>query len=315
MRNLLTATSLVACLSSLPAYASTVDALGLLQSFNTIALGDLQAGSETEGTVYVAGDLNTGSYTVNGDSLTDGMIGSASGSLVVGGSINGNINLEHGDAQIGASVNGQINNNGGGNIVEGATIDTAAVEAALTGLSSDLAAFDTDTTGAIADASDPNIKALHSGAGGTGVLENIAILNVDANFFTGGTLARFSVDTDVTLIINASGTTANISGGFNADHDNVLVNFFEATTLNIQNTFGFGILAPNAQITANAGGIDGVVVGRDITQRIEFRNGNDGVIFGGAVPQTSQPSPVPLPATGILLIGSLLGLGFLRRKA
>ena len=51
--------------------AATVDPsdpLGLLKSFNTIALGDLNASSETQGTVFVGGDLHSNGYTVSPDS-------------------------------------------------------------------------------------------------------------------------------------------------------------------------------------------------------------------------------------------------------
>jgi choice-of-anchor A domain-containing protein len=296
--------------------AAPLDPAQLLRQFNTIAINDLAAQSETEGTVLVGGNLISNGYAVNNEGLADGDAGDVTGSLIVGGDVTGNpVNVNNGNARIGGSATATVNINDNGNI--GATLQEGVtgiptptmLHDALGGLSADLKALD-DTPGASANSADPNLKSLTSGGGGTGLLSAIAVLNLDGSFFAGGTLSSFTLDPGVTLLINASGLNPVISGNFNQDSSRVLVNFFEAETLTIGNTFGFSVLAPFADITATGGGLDGVVVGKTIDQRIEFRE-YGGVLFEGDLPDTT---PIPLPAAAWLLISGLGALGVVSQR-
>ena len=296
------------------ANAATLDAAALLKDFTTIALGNLNGSSESEGPVFVGGNLSSNGYGVNPDNLANGHVGGASGSLIVGGNVSGNpVNVGAGDVVIGGSTSAIINRNGGGTLMTGASVDVAGVAAALNGLSGYLASFAT-TAGASVNTADQNLKSLNSGAGGTGVLTGIAVLNLDLAqtlaFLGGGNLASLNLVSGVTTIVNLAGTNLSINGNFNQDDSTVLFNFYEATSLTIGNTFGFGILAPKADIFANAGGDDGVVVGRNITQQIEFRPLH-GKNFTGELPKMAA---VPLPASGVLLGLGLLGLTALRKR-
>ncbi len=297
--------------------AATLDPAALLRDFNTIALGNLNGSSETEGTVFVGGNLVSNGYGVNPKNLASGTVGAVSGSLIVGGNVSGNpINVGAGNVVIGGTNSAVINRNGGGSLTTGASIDVADVATAMNGLSTYLSSFAT-TAGAMVNTADQNLKSLTSGAGGTGVLSGVAVLNLTTNqtakLLGSGNLASLNLTAGVTTIVNLAGSNLTISGNFNQDNSTVLFNFYEATSLTIGNTFGFGILAPKADIFANAGGNDGVVVGKNITQRIEFRPLNNRN-FTGNLP--TQVSTVPLPAPILLLAGGLLALfGMRRRKA
>ena len=305
----------VLCLMAGSADAAIVDATSLLRDFNTIALGNLNASSETEGTVFVGGNLVSNGYGVNPRNIASGVVGSVSGSLIVGGNVSGNpINVGAGNVVIGGTNSAIINRNGGGSLTTGTSVDVSGVAAAMTGLSTYLASFGT-TAGAAANTADQNLKSLVSGAGGTGDLTNIAVLNLNAlqtlALLGSGNLATLNLTAGVTTIVNLAGSNLSISGNFNQDNSTVLFNFFEATNLTIGATFGFGILAPNADIVASSGGNDGVVVGRNITQNIEFRPLNN-QNFTGNLPV--QVSAIPLPAPALMLIAGLLSLFALRRR-
>jgi len=152
-----------------------------------------------------------------------------------------------------------------------------------------------------------NQKSITAGAGANG----IAVLNLTAaaaaDLFSGGTIKDLFIDPALTLIINVAGSVANLTANSNIDNSKVLVNFYEANTVTIGATFGFGILAPGATIHANAGGNDAPVIGKDIFQSIEIRQP-----FTGDLPDA--PPAVPLPAAAWLLAGAIGGLAALRRR-
>lgn len=349
------------CLAALaaPAPAASLDPLAMMKQYNTIALGNLTASSETEGTVYVGGNLVSNGYTANNRHLADGQVGPVSGALVVAGNVSGgNINMNYGSVVIGgansAGINmnsagamtiggansGNINMGGGALTIGGASSgnvnlnngstktvnagttlaanlpDPAQVATAFLDLSGYLATL-TTTPGASAYAGDVagNNKTLTAGAGGSGTLSGIAVLDLAPSFFVGGNLASISLDAGKTFILNVSGSAVTLASNFNPTNANVLVNFYEATSVAYTGgNFNFSILAPKAAVTIAAGGIHGTVVGGTILQQSEIRP----ALFSGNLPGPVQsdplPSPVPVPAAGLLLLGGLAGLRALGRR-
>lgn len=302
--------------AGMPGVASTIDPAQMMASFNVISLGDLDASSETEGTVYVGGNLVSHGYGVNPDQLQDGTVGGVTGSLVVGGNVTGsNINVQTGAVRIGGSQTAAIKQNGTGSIETGVTgIPTGDVTTAFESLSRDLSKR-ADTSGAVAHDSDQNQLSVTSGTGGP---DGFALVNSSQALVTTGTFTGVTSSTgsraDVPTIVNISGETVRIGANFNQTLSNVLFNFYEATKLEIAAGFNFSILAPFAHVTSTGGGTNGVIVAGSLTQRNEFRPIDDERLFDGTLPPTETPSPVPLPASVWLLVMALGGLGVAARK-
>ncbi len=324
-RNALFALTLSTSAFASSAYATTINATDIISQFGVVALNNLTAvSSETESLVYVGNDLEViqNSYGVNSDHLANGSVGSASGALIVGGDVvyadsvqnkNGvNITVDSGDVLVG-SVESPINvatNNG--TVTVGSTISAAevdAVEEAFTTLSSDLADLD-NTDGANFDFSDQNNVVLTSGT------EDFAVYNLETtltDFLINGALKSDGYsNTADTFIINVSGTSIDLTldAGVAATTggSNIIFNFYEATDILVNSAnFGFGILAPLASINVQQANSEGFVVGYDVTQSTEIR----GVYTGGAI---ATVAPVPLPASGLLLLGAVAGVTALRRR-
>jgi choice-of-anchor A domain-containing protein len=279
------------------AQAAPLSAADLMGEYNLIVLGNATASSETEGTVYVGGNLTaSGPYGVNPDGLANGSLG---GTLVVGGDLNGEARLFSGDAAIGGAINGTLYNNGGGTVTQGASIDTAAVAAAALQLSADLAAL-SDTGGSITGGQN---AVFNSVAGADGV----AVFNITSAFFSGVSSLNFNTG-GITTVINVTGANPFLGGGFNfnGSFPDVVFNFVDATNLTVSTAFGASILAPLADAVINGGRTQGSVVVGSLVQTVEI----DGPLFDGDVPV----SEVPLPAGAVLLLTGLAGLGAAKRR-
>lgn len=277
------------------AQATDISGADLIGEYNLIVLGDATVSSETEGPVYVGGTLTSNGYTVNPAGLPNGSLG---GALVVGGDLNNlQVAVQSGDVLIGGAQNALINNNGGGTITTGAAVPTADVSTAMTSFSSTLAAL-ASTGGSVSG--DMNNKTVNAVAG----LDGIAVLDLDASFFSAGAFSLTYSDTTTPTIINVSGANVSISANANGAFDNVIWNFYEATTLSIAAAFNASILAPLADAIVTGGGINGTVVVGSLEQHSEIRP----PLFTPDI-----PTEVPLPGAFVLLMTGLGGLFGARR--
>lgn len=284
------AASLLAAIGMSAANAAPLSTAELMGEYNLIVLGDAQASSETEGTVYVGGNLTGGGpYGVNPDSLANGSLG---GTLVVGGSLFGEVRLFSGDAVLGA-VSGTLYNNGGGTVTTGATVDTAAVAAAALQFSAELA----DLSGTGGSITGGQNAVFNSVAGP----DDVAVFNIDSSFFSGVSNLNFNTG-GLTTVINVAGENVSLGGGFNfnGSFSDVIFNFYEATSLTLSTAFGASILAPLAEATINSGRTQGSVLVGSLLQTVEI----DGQLFDGEFPV----SEVPLPAGVVLMLTGLAGL-------
>ncbi|MEX2520223.1 MAG: collagen-binding domain-containing protein, partial [Paracoccaceae bacterium] len=232
------------------------------------------------------------------------------GDMSVGGAVSGDINNNGGVVTIGGPISGNVNSNNGGSTVIApvaapaiAPVPVADVAAAMTGLAADLAALaDTGGTANIADQNNINFASV-AGADG------IAVFNVSGSFLQSGTFTGFTAAPGVTTIVNVSGSSITVGANLNTTFSNVLFNFFEAETLNIDSAFNVSILAPLADLRLQGGGINGTVVSRNLFQSAEIRPG----AFTGDLPGVPVGA-VPLPASGLLLLGAMGLLGFRARR-
>jgi len=210
------------------AAASPFDPVQLMREYNTIALGNATVKSETEGTVFVGGNLIASpSYVVNSDNLPSGILGCT---LVVGGDMSGQtVKLQNGNAIIGGSQAGLssfVTNNGA--TVAPGVVNVAGVQSSLTGFSQALSLL-------------PNSGVSKNSNGQNGSFAvntplDLAVLNVSDTLLSSFSSLNFN-SVNVATVINVSGTTIDLSSGFNfnsfSTSGNVLFNFFEATSVEL----------------------------------------------------------------------------------
>lgn len=308
-----TAAAAFLCVSA-AGHAATIDAEAMLRDFSVIALGGMSGSIHLEGTAYVGGDLTvSGGYYVNSDNLPVGTAGDVSGALIVGGNLSGSGDFTtagNGNVVVGGSSSIDVNKpvqTGVGTDVPGG-VPVQAVRQAFQKLSTTLGSTPA-TAGTFVDTSDMNDLDVENG----NPLDGFSVVNAPVGFlFWGNVNNRFpSLDQTITTIINIPGTIVSVGVNLDATkYANVLLNFYEATSLNITTGLGLSVLAPFADVTVSGGGTYGTLVGLSIDQRTELRPYDQGYNFTGDLP---EPSAVPLPAAGWLLLAGLAGLGALHR--
>lgn len=289
--------------AAVPTQAASISARDLLQGFNNIVLNDLTTNVETEGTLYVGGNYNGNGSTVNPQGLPNVDLGGGiSGSLIVGGDINANaVNLNGGHAVIGGADNGDLGLNNGSTKSEGVSgIPVAEITGAFQSFSNELAGF--SATGGVANTSDQNNISFIS----TPDVNNVAVFNIDGSVLQTGTFHGITADPGVTTILNVSGENVTVGVNANLTQSSVIFNFFEATTLAINSTFNFSVLAPFADVTLRGGGINGTLVSFNLQQDAEVRP----PLYDGNIPV----SQVPVPAAAFLLLTGLAALGAAARR-
>ncbi|MBK1681441.1 collagen-binding domain-containing protein [Rhodocyclus tenuis] len=342
---LVTTSSLVALFVSqflcAGAQAAPLSALEVLQQFNLVAFGSVNSTSHVDGRTYVGGSVAGGEYAGHPSStpasayagLTVG--GSASGvtvngfGAVIGGSLS-NSNINSGSAAVlGSSSN--VNFNGGAYVAGGAsgtnfngsgrindlssnaTLQSEVAAATstnfrsvLSGLSDQLSQLSSTGSSVTIDGNRAVFTAL-ANASGIAVFD---LTGIDTTLFK---LAEFAFDTKgaKTIIFNTDEKTYNISANFLGGSASLvgavaIWNFYNATSLTLNNQFGGAILATDAALT-NFNNIEGTVVVNSLTQR-------------GEIHQQSLTAPVsdqqvPEPGSLALLLGALAVLAARRKYA
>lgn len=300
-------TNVLAALAVVAAGAATASA-DIINNYSLTVLGDLHSTSEVEGRAFVGGNLG-GPASNYGTHLTPASEYLGVDVLTVGGNINAiNVNLNAGNLRLGGSLNGNVNYNGGGSLIQDASVP--AMVGAFAAQLNSTSAFLRDLA-ATSTASVPNgqpgplvLNAVPQGP------EGVAVFNLDGATLFNNPLVQqieLALNGAQSVIVNVSGSSINWNHGnmvgqmhteFARSH--VLFNFFEATSINLGGrAFSGALLAPNAHLTFN-GVIDGSVAVASLDQFGEVHLPT----YDGYV-----PAPGTLAAVGL----GLLAMGRRRR--
>lgn len=271
------------------------DAVEWMKKYSLIVLGDLNDLRESEGNIFVGGDINiSGTFNV-GLHLNNSNFGSdiSRKSLEVAGDIvaGNNININKYSAALSTTVtqNGAvqwfIQDKSGGNRMVGVNDGNSGAslvqDMTLTAKAAEIEADMLYATEELCKASS-TLNATLNATTQNAFLNisdmNSAVVNLTAleasDFFNATT--SFTINTpnntqyDKPIIINIKGVSYNVPNTFNMGniqnqlHDNIIWNFCEATTVNIPSVVKGSLLAPIADVTLG-NNIDGVLVGKNIS--------------------------------------------------
>lgn len=272
-------------------FADTIG-LGVATNYNVFVFGDYKNNSwnSISGAVAVGGDADISSSTIaNSANNPYG--------LVVGGDVTKSYGNVTGTTWVGGSVTKpQYDYYSSYSTAPTSPIDFLAAKTQLTSLSDNLSF--TASTGSVSysDGTNGNL----SGTGGS--VEYFSLSGADLSSITNWSFSN--VVSGATLIINVSGSTVNLTGGWSGfGAYNVLFNFYDATALNLNNiSFSASILAVDATLSGASGNVTGTVVANGWNNSLTLGNNQ----FSSIVVTT----PVPEPDNyALLIIGLVVVLG------
>lgn len=279
-----------------------------------------QATRAVDYSVFASGNLSTGGGSIGGNiavggnatfgnfSAATGLGSSANGSdtVVVGGKLTASSGtIAHGSAVAGSLALPQysVNFQNGSSRVGTGSIDFAAEAAALSYASSTLAGT----------AANGTTLFQYGGLNFTGT-NAINIFTVSGADLASTTNFNVNAPAGSLVIFNISGITDQFSGGINLTGigaSNVLYNFFQATTLNLNNIGVQGtILAPNATLNFNNGNVDGQVLVKNVASNGQISISN--TRYAGTLP--APTAAVPEPGTWAMMITGFGIIGFSMRR-
>jgi choice-of-anchor A domain-containing protein len=294
-------------------------------SFNNSGGGNITVGDTVTGAIT---NTNGGDITIGGQAT--GIINNeGGGNITVSGSITNILNNQNGgDIIVGGDIVYAYNNEGGGTATvagyhNGGVSSPVSLPEVSLGinvqdirtrfeiLSTELSTL---SSNGIIEAG--NLLTPDSSGGttvtppsGTETPSEILVFNVDGTFFNSDA-PTFS-NSEITTVVNVAGANFTITDfDFDDEFENVVFNFYEAVTLDIDSTFGASILAPFAD-TENTSEIKGSLVTNNYI--------NSGIVSppvfeGDLTPwEPEPPVTVPVPASAWLFFSALLGMAIFRR--
>jgi choice-of-anchor A domain-containing protein len=146
----------------------------------------------------------------------------------------------------------------------------------------------------------------------SGSNKSVEVINLSATELKNATYYNLSgFAKDATLIVNVSGSTAQLQGDYSAfDAYNVVFNFASASTLNIGTGANVSILAPLASVSGGSGVIQGSVIVKSWNSQVQINSGNafEATMVNGLV------TTIPEPGTYAMLLAGLGMVGFMARR-
>jgi choice-of-anchor A domain-containing protein len=295
---------LFAAVAGAAASAQTVNPVTSLDEFNAIIFTNATTTSDIEGAAIIGGNFSGATVFINP------VTGTPSGyaSLSVFGSTSGNpINLNNGGtAYVGGNEGAKIDFNSGGQYLTTAPAENiSAFKSAFTTFSTSLAAL--TPTSATPPTNNTEVFEAKPASDGVAVFD-LTAKQLDE-------IPSFKIDLNgaKSVVINVSGTsidfTANDESGVNGA-DDIIWNFYQATSVTLGTQIGGSVLAPGANVK-NQNQIDGALVANSMTANGELHD----YPYTGASPLISA---APEPSTWALMLSGvgLAGLMFRRgRKA
>lgn len=312
-----------------------------LSQFNLITLGNVNSNSHVDGRAWIGGSVNGGDYvqhvgsTPGSDYAGLTVMGSANNVHVnglgsyIGGSLTNSI-VNSGSSYIGGAV-GNSNLNGASYVAGGssgtnfngprlstpsALIQSNASAAASTNFGNTLSTLSNTLKGAVANSTVSvvgNKATFNAVANSKGVAVFDLSNATSASVFSAGEFS-FAANGASTIIINSSVSSAVIGANFLGGQaqslgKSIVWNFYNATSLTINNQFGGSILATRASLTNNQN-IEGGVFVNSLTQNGELHL----QAFTGNL---ASVAPVPEPEEYLLMVAGLVlvvGAAALRRR-
>ncbi len=240
-----------------------------LGDINVYAIKDATpTGADTEGKLYVGGNLTASGYSVGAKATVD----CTKYSLVVGG----NVSLSGGSVRAGkasyagTSGTASATNFDCGGLTRGKPIDFTALEAEVEDLSLKLSKL-------------PVTDCTVSATGGvtiTATNPKFSVCSIDAAKLTGSSVVNLNFPAGSSVAVNVSGLTANWAGAAvclngqcadSAQANQVVWNFYEATSLTASGIAIEGsVLAPLATLGGGGGHIAGQVIVKYLTGGLEY---------------------------------------------
>jgi choice-of-anchor A domain-containing protein len=275
--------------------------------------------------VVTTGNLTDNGGDIYGNTFVGGKL-AASNSSEFGKNTSGNKVTVAGNVTGGS----QIQLVGGGTLTYGGTLDHSLVSgtavhgsvtttsAFATEMSTDSSYFASLASNSVFTSSNATLKATPTYISGLGTT---AVFNLTSSqlFNQNENLDLSASGTINTIIINVNGASDIEQGGqnFNMGNwssytDNIIFNFYNATTVTLTSALTGTILAPNANVTLGSGASDvyGAVYAKslDLTAANEIRNDLYVPVTGSLHPNVPSGAPLPLSVWSGAIVLTALGV-------
>jgi choice-of-anchor A domain-containing protein len=308
VRNFIAAVLLVLAGSPL----ATAGTLLLPFSYNVFVLGNFTetAGSDSQGALAAGGTVNIAHFSV-----ASALPSNTTMYTLVGGT---NVIASSG------SVNGKVYDGTPGGIAGDFTIAPGNLSSTAPG------PIDFSDAGAKINALSNGLKGTSQTAGDscspnyyyltcTATQHGLNIINIpDTSYIGSNSHAPQIVSTysDATIVLNIGGTNASLtSGGWSisgVSAQNILLNFYEATSLTYNGSVPVSVMAPHADVTGSGGAQNGSLIAYSFSGQYEFHN----TLFTGSLPSfESSSSSMPEPMSLLLTGGGIVCLLLRRLRA